>query len=323
MLRIGNLELEFPCLLAPMAGVSDLPFRLITRSFDAPLAFTEMIDANSLNHNDKRTIRMISSIPEDKPLGIQLLANDEKQIAESLEIINEYTFDIVDFNAACPAAKVVKKGKGAALLREPARLRKILKTMVQHSKAPVTVKIRTGWDGNSVNAQEVSLYAEDAGISAIFIHGRTKAQGYSGTVDYATIKSVKDAVTIPVVASGDNTSIPLIKMMLDQTGCDGVAIARGALGNPWIFRQAKRFFKEGTFCEMPDIEERTDVMKTHLQHSIEYWGEKRGVASFRKFFVWYTRGLRGIKPIRDMAFRTNNADELFNAIELLKSACPF
>lgn len=320
MLKIGSLKLEFPCLLAPMAGVSDLPFRLVMRSFGAPFAFTEMIDVNSLCHKDKRTIRMISSIPEDRPLGIQLLSNDEEQIAKSFEIINKYAFDLVDFNAACPAAKVVRKGKGAALLRDTSRLKKILKAVVQHSEAPVTVKIRTGWDDDSVNAREVSLYAEDAGVSAICIHGRTKVQGYSGTVNYNAIKGVKHAVNIPVIASGDNTSVLQIKRMIDETGCDGVAIARGALGNPWIFRELNRFFKEGIFCETPNIDERIDVMKIHLQQSIQYWGEKRGVASFHKFFIWYTRGFRGIKPFRDIVFRISRADELFNTIESLKFA---
>jgi len=319
MLKIGNLALSFPCMLAPMAGVSDLPFRLIARSFGAPLAFTEMIDVNSLSHKDKRTLRMLSSTPDDRPLGIQLLGNDGEHILKSLDVLEGYGFELLDFNAACPTAKVVKKGKGAALLREPRKLKKLLKTLVDHSKAPVTVKIRTGWDSDSVNAREIALCAEDAGISALFVHGRTKTQGYSGTVDYRTIKEVKDALKIPVIASGDNTSIIFIKKMFDETGCDGVAVARGSLGNPWIFREIARFFQNGTFCGMPDVHERITVMKTHLNLSVQHWGEKRGVAGFHKFFIWYTRGLHGIKQLRDRAFRTNGINGLLETIEELSS----
>lgn len=305
-------------MLAPMAGVSDLPFRLITRSFGAPLAFTEMIDARALSHNDNRTWRMLASTPDDRPLGIQLLGNDEKYILMALGALEEYEFDLLDLNAACPSPKITRKGKGAALLREPRTLRKLLKVMIDHSRVPVTVKIRTGWDHDSVNAREVALYAEDAGISALFIHGRTKTQGYSGTVDYRVIKEVKDALNIPVIASGDNVCVPSIKKMFDETGCDGIAIARGALGNPWIFREIIPFFQDGKPCKKPDINEHIAVMKSHLSLSVQHWGERRGVAGFHKFFIWYTRGLSGTRPLRDRAFRVNRVDELLEVIEELK-----
>ncbi len=305
-------------MLAPMAGVSDLPFRLMSRAFGVPLAFTEMIDVRSLSQKDKRTRSMLSSTPADRPLGVQLLANDEKYIAKTLDVLAEYEFDLLDFNAACPTPKVTRKGKGAALLREPHKLSNILKTLVAYAKVPVTVKIRAGWDPNSVNAREIALYAEDAGISALFIHGRTKTQGYSGTVDYRIIKEVKGAVKIPVIASGDNISVPFIKKMFDETGCDGVAVARGALGNPWIFGEIIRFFQDGRPCERPDINERIATVKNHLNLVIDHYGEKRGVASFHKFFIWYTRGLRGTKPLRDRAFRTHTKDELLDIIEELR-----
>ncbi len=306
-------------MLAPMAGVSDLSFRLITRAFGAPLAFTEMIDVRALHHKDKRTRHMLSSTPDDRPLGIQLLGNDEKNILKALDALEGYEFDLLDFNAACPTPKITRKGKGAALLKEPRKLRELLKVLVDHSKVPVTVKIRAGWDTDSVNAREIALYAEDAGISALFIHGRTKTQGYSGTVDYQVVKEVKEALKIPVIASGDNISVPLIKKMFDETGCDGVAIARGSLGNPWIFREIIRFFQNGTLCERPDIHERIAIMKNHLNLSVEHYGERKGVSSFHKFFIWYTRGLAGMKLLRDKAFRTDRADELFDVIEELKT----
>ncbi len=320
MLKIGNIELLHPVVLAPMAGVSDLPFRLMNRAFGAPLAFTEMIDVRAISHRDKRTRGMLLSSPEDRPLGVQLLGNDEKYVARALEVLMEHDFELLDFNAACPTPKVTRKGKGAALLKEPRKLGKILKFLVAHTNIPVAVKIRTGWDENSINAREVALYAEDAGVSALFIHGRTKTQGYGGAVDYRSIETVKAALRVPVIASGDNLTLPLIRKMFRETGCDGVAIARGALGNPWIFKDAIRFFQDGIISARPGMNERIDTMKTHLDLVIDHYGEERGIGIFRKFFVWYTKGLRGIKPLRDKAFRTDNKRKF---LEIIEEVCAF
>ena len=305
-------------MLAPMAGVSDLPFRLISRKFGAPLAFTEMIDVRAISHRDKRTSKMLMSSPDDRPLGVQLLAADEKYIPGALTVLAEHNFDLLDFNAACPTPKVTRKGKGAALLKEPRKLREILKALVERSKVPVTVKIRTGWDADSVNAREVALYAEDAGISALFIHGRTKTQGYSGAVGYRNIKEVKDALKIPVIASGDNLSLPMIEKMFHESGCDGVAIARGALGNPWIFREAIGFLRDGLIINRPAMDERIATIRRHFDLVLEYNGEERGIGIFRKFFIWYTKGLRGTKPLRDKAFRTNRKDLFLEIINELR-----
>ncbi len=318
MLRIGNITLSVPCTLAPMAGVSDLPFRMVTRSFGAPLAFTEMIDATAISQGEKRTRHMLTSAPDDRPLGIQLLGNDEAYLVKALEALEEHDFDLLDLNAACPAPKITRKGKGAALLREPHRLGKLLKVLVERAKVPVTVKIRAGWDATSVNARQVALCAEDAGVSALFIHGRTRTQGYGGTVDYRIIEEVKKALAIPVIASGDNLSVPSIKKMFDETGCDGVAIARGSLGYPWIYREVIRFFQNGTLCEKPDIDERIITITNHLDLVVEYYGEKTGVVCFRKFFTWYTRGLRGTKPLRDRVFRADTKDEVLRVVDELR-----
>ncbi len=319
MLKIGNIELPYPVMLAPLSGVSDLPFRLINRSFGAPLAFTEMIDVRAISHKDKRTRKMLSSSPDDRPLGVQLLGSHEKYIVTALEVLAEHHLDLLDFNAACPTPKVTRKGKGAALLREPRTLRDILKVLVDYSKFPVTVKIRTGWNAESINAREVALYAEDAGISALFIHGRTKDQGYRGAVDYRHIKEVKDALKIPVIGSGDNISVSSIKKMFDETGCDGVAIARGCLGNPWIFTDVITFLQGGVSLERPDIDERIATIKKHLDLVVEHHGEERGIGIFHKFFIWYTRGLRGTKPLRDKAFRTGTKNQILEVIEELRT----
>lgn len=319
MLKIGNLSLSVPFMLAPMAGVSDLPFRTITRSFGAPLAFAEMIDAKAISHGQERTRRMLASASDDRPLGIQLLGNEEAWLAKAVDALAEFEFDLLDFNAACPTPKVTRKGKGAALLKEPHRIQKLLEVLVARAKVPVTVKIRTGWDANTVNAREVARAAEQAGASALFIHGRTRAQGYGGAVDYRTIREVKKALSIPVIASGDNLSVPFIKKMFDETGCDGVALARGALGYPWICREVTRFFQDGTLSEKPVIEERIATITHHLDLVVQHYGEKRGITCFHKFFIWYTRGLRGTKPLRNNAFRADTKDDLLKAVEALRS----
>ena len=322
MLKIGHIELPVPVMLSPMAGVSDLPFRLISRSFGAPLAFTEMIDINAISQKDKRTTHMLASSPEDSPLGVQFLGNSELQIPIALERLHGHAVDLLDFNAACPSPKVTRKGKGSALMKEPKKLARILAALVRESRLPVAVKIRAGWDADSVNARDVALHAQDAGITCLFIHGRTQAQGYSGAVDYAVIRDVKQALRIPVIASGDNLSLEKINRMFTETGCDGVAVARGALGNPWIFSQAVRYITDGESLPGPDISERIAVMKRHLEMSVAHWGEKRGVGIFHKFFIWYTRGLCGLRPLRDRAFRTGTREGLLEVIDELLESYP-
>jgi len=317
MLTIGDIRLPVPVMLSPMAGVSDLPFRLITRSFGSPLAFTEMIDINAIFQKDKRTTHMLSSSPDDRPLGVQLLGNSASQIPVAVERLSAHACDLIDFNAACPSPKVTRKGKGAALMKDPKKLRDILSVLVRSSPVPVAVKIRAGWDADSVNARDVALFAEDAGISALFIHGRTKAQGYGGAVDYGIIREVKEALRIPVIASGDNLCLDRVRRMFAETGCDGVAIARGALGNPWIFKEVMGFFRDGTVPAAPGMAERIAVMKRHLDLCITHWGEQRGVGIFHKFFIWYTRGLSGLRPLRDRAFRTGTKEGLIEVIDEL------
>lgn len=314
-LSIGKISFSIPCLLAPISGVSDLPFRIINRSFGAPFAFAEMIDVNALRELDRRTLHMLSTNHEDRPLGIQLLANKCNDMAKAIKALEFLKYDLIDFNAACPTPKVVRKGKGASLLREPRKLKEILEIIVKNTEVPVTVKIRSGWDDTSVNAREVALYAEDSGIHALFIHGRTKAQGYGGSVDYEIIKKVKDTLTIPVIASGDNLNIPQIKTMFEKTGCDGVIIARGSFGNPWIFQDMIRFCKNGSIGETPSVGARVKVMKEHMDLLMLHYGEKRGLSVFRKFVIWYTRGVEKTRVLRDRAFRAEGVEEMYKIID--------
>lgn len=215
-----------------MSGITDLPYRLLNRGFGCEMAFVEMINVRSISYKSRKTHQMLSSDAKDKPLGVQLLGNDPKFILKAMETIIKYKFACLDFNAACPERKVIRRGEGASLLKDPRKLNSLLKILVKASPFPVTVKIRSGWDKGSVNAQEVALYAQDAGVKALFIHGRTREQGYSGKVDYKIIREVKKALGIPVIGSGDILSAELAKKMFDETGCDGVLVARAALETP-------------------------------------------------------------------------------------------
>jgi len=318
MLKLGALRLKSNLILAPMAGVSDLPFRMLNRRFGAELAFIEMINCRSISYKSKRTQDMLSSLQGDRPLGIQLLGSEPQYILKAIDILRKYKFDILDFNAACPAKKVARRGEGASLLREPKKLQKLLKLLVEHSPVPVTVKIRTGWDKDSVNAREVALYAQEAGVVGLFIHGRNKLQGYSGTVDYRVIREAKKSLDIPLIASGDVFSAQLAKKMLDETGCDGLAVARGSLGNPWIFRQIKEYMRYGCVRTLPDAEEVVSIMRQHLAGSIDFYGERNGVMLFRKFFNWYTKGMRKVRPLREKASRAKTQNQMLEIIERCK-----
>ncbi len=315
MLSIGNITVISPLVLAPMSGISDLPFRLINRSFGCGLAFTEMISADSLVRKNKNTLKMLSSTADESPLGIQFVGSDPEIIKRALNIIiSGNTFDVIDFNAACPVNKVVSKMEGAGLLREPVKLQNIMKVIVENTVLPVTVKIRSGWDETSVNAVDIALRAQDAGVSGLFIHGRTRMQGYRGAVDYNVIRKVKEALRIPVIASGDALTPSLIRKLFDETGCDGVAIARGALGNPWIFRETVGYLRSGTAPCRPDVFEITRIMKEHLALIIEFHGEKNGVILFRKFFSWYMRGM-AVKELKSRAFHAVVCNDMLRLID--------
>ncbi len=315
MLSIGNITVISPLVLAPMSGISDLPFRLINRSFGCGLAFTEMISADSLVRKNKNTLKMLSSTADESPLGIQFVGSDPEIIKRALNIIiSGNTFDVIDFNAACPVNKVVSKMEGAGLLREPVKLQNIMKVIVENTVLPVTVKIRSGWDETSVNAVDIALRAQDAGVSGLFIHGRTRMQGYRGAVDYNVIRKVKEALRIPVIASGDALTPSLIRKLFDETGCDGVAIARGALGNPWIFRETVGYLRSGTAPCRPDVFEITRIMKEHLALIIEFHGEKNGVILFRKLFSWYMRGM-AVKELKSRAFRAVVCNDMLRLID--------
>ncbi len=293
------LTKPFPLISAPLAGLSDLSFRLINREFGCKYAFLEMIHARSLTYENLKTINLLKIDKSDRPLGLQLLGDEAPFLKSAIEVLekNNYKYDVLDFNAACPIKKIVAKGEGAALLKNRRTLSKLIKVLVKHSKVPVTVKMRTGWD-SSRKAVDIASTIQDAGAQVLFIHGRTKVQGYSGEIDYPAIAEIKKKLTIPVVASGNILNPILAKKMFEQTGCDGILIARGGLGNPWIYKQISEFLSKGALIARPTVGEIARIMKKHLGLYITHYGIKRGLWRFRKFFVWYTRGLNNIKQLR-------------------------
>jgi len=246
---------------------------------------------------------MLSSSIDDRPLGVQLLGCEPEFVQRAMGAMNEYEFDLLDFNAACPVKKVIRRGEGSGLLRDPKKLNLLLKIVVKNAGVPVTVKIRSGWDKDSINAKEVALLCQDAGVSGLFLHGRTRDQAYSAGVDYKIIREVKKALDIPVIASGDILSPQLAKKMFDETGCDGIAVARGALSNPWIFKEISEYLASGKIIDRPDKEQIVEVMLEHLGRCIDFYGERSGVVIFRKFFSWYTKGFRKIRHLRELSSR--------------------
>ncbi len=253
---------------------------------------------------------MLASLPKDKPLGIQILGCEEQYVLRALEVLREVKFDLLDFNAACPSKKVVRRGEGSSLLRDPKKFAKLLKLIVKNAWLPVSVKIRAGWDKHSVNASQLAAIAQDCGVDALFIHGRTKTQGYSGQVDYKIIREVRKVLEIPLIASGDIFSGLLAKKMFNETGCDGLAIARGALGNPWIFKEIKEYLKSGKVVQRPKENEIAKVLREHLDAYLDFYGEKNGVVIFRKFYIWYTKGMRKVRRLRERASRARTRPEV-------------
>ncbi len=310
------LNSKYPLILAPMAGVSSLPFRIISREFGAQYAFLEMIHARSLSYESKQTMELLRTNEIDRPLGLQFLSKEEDFIKSALERLNEYKYkyDVLDFNAACPVRKISSRGEGAGLLQSPRKLKKLLKVIVKESPVPVSVKIRLGWD-NTDSACDIALQAEDAGIDVLFVHGKTKVQGYRGEVDYGAIGRIKKRLKIPVIASGNILNAGRAKQMFDETGCEGLLVARGALGNPWIFKEISTYLEKGILLERPAIDEIADAMQRHFDLSLECFGDKRGVIRFRKFYVWYTKGVTGIRPLREEVMRITAKEAMNKVIE--------
>lgn len=309
-MKIGAIQLENPYILAPMAGVTDLPFRLLCKEQGAGLLCMEMISAKALQYKNKNTKALLSIHPEEYPVSLQLFGSDPVIISEMAKEIEELPFQILDINMGCPVPKVVKNGEGSALMKEPKLVWQIVRQTVRAIHKPVTVKIRKGFDDNHVNAVEIAKAAEDAGAAAIAVHGRTREQYYSGKADWEIIRQVKETVSVPVIGNGDVTSGETALAMRRQTGCDGVMIGRGAQGNPWIFRELVEYDRTGLMPARPSREEIKAAMLRHARLQIEFKGDYLGIREMRKHVAWYTKGMEGAAKLRDAINRVESYEEL-------------
>ncbi|MBN1547315.1 MAG: tRNA dihydrouridine synthase DusB [Syntrophaceae bacterium] len=318
-MKIGKLEKDCRVLMAPMAGITNLPFRTIVREFGCDLAFTEMISAMGLVRGTVKSYRYLDTDATDRPLGVQIFGADPKVMAEAARIVEGRGADLIDINMGCPVKKVVRTGAGAALMKSPAKIGEILSAVRGAIKIPLTVKIRVGWNKGSVNAPEIAAIAADCGVDAVILHGRTAEQGYSGRADWGIIGEVKSRISIPVVGNGDLRSGADVLGMQGASGCDAFMVGRGALGYPWIFQEIIAILHSGEALGSPTLEERRAVIAMHLQKEIAYAGEKIGYRSFRKHLLWYTRGLRGGAHFRHIASRLTAADKMWEAFDMFLS----
>lgn len=297
-LTIGNVVLDSPIVLAPMAGVTDLAFRRLCREQGCGLVVTEMVSAKAIYYHNKNTYQLMEVDPEERPISLQLFGSEPDLMAQIAHQAEAGPFDIIDVNMGCPVPKVVNNGEGSALMRDPKRAGEILRAMVKAVEKPVTVKFRKGFTLDEVNAVEFAKRAEDAGVAAVAVHGRTRSQFYSGEADWDIIRQVKEAVSIPVIGNGDIFSKEDAKNMIEQTGCDGIMVGRGARGNPWLFREIRAYLEDGTETAPPTLEERIQMILRHAADLAEQKGEPVAMREMRKHVAWYTAGLPHSSALR-------------------------
>lgn len=298
-LKIGNVTLENNIALAPMAGVTDLPFRLLCKEQGAGLICMEMISAKAIYYNNKNTMELMEIHPEECPVSLQLFGSDPDIIAEMAKRIEDRPFAILDINMGCPVPKVAGNGEGSALMRNPKLVAEIVEKTARAIQKPVTVKIRKGFNENEVNAVEIAHIAEECGAAAVAVHGRTREQYYSGKADWDIIAQVKQRVKIPVIGNGDIVDGASAKAMLEQTGCDGLMVGRGAQGNPWIFREILHYLNTGELLPPASNEEKAAVIKRHIELMIQYKGDYIGVREMRKHLAWYSIGMPNSAQFRN------------------------
>lgn len=314
-MKIGSLELKNKVFLSPMAGVTDLPFRLICKEQGCGLLYTEMINGKALCYDDENTKKMLKIEEEEHPVAVQIFGSEPDFMGRAAEIMNDYSNEILDINMGCPAPKVVKNGDGSALMKNPKLAEKVLKAVVKNSKKPVTLKIRKGWDDNSVNAVEIAKIAEACGISALAIHGRTREQFYTGKADWNIIAEIKKSLNIPVIGNGDVFTIEDSINMLDKTGCDAIMIGRGAQGNPWIFKRINHYMNTGEILPEPTLNEKISTAIKHLKLAVEEHGEYVAVREMRKHIAWYLKGLRNSARLRDEINKIEDYQEVVSKLE--------
>jgi nifR3 family TIM-barrel protein len=317
MWKIGNIEIKNQIVLAPMAGISNTSYRKIIKEMGAGLIYAEMVSDKAITFGNLKTMNLLKMDDMERPIAQQIFGTDVDSFVTAAKKIEEVMKpDIIDINMGCPVPKVaVKAQAGSALLKNPDKIYEIVKAVVEVVNVPVTVKIRAGWDSNSINCIEVAKIIEKAGASAITLHARTRAQGYSGKADWSLIKAVKEAVNIPVIGNGDVTSCYLAKKMLDETGCDAVMIGRGVLGNPWLIKECVEYLETGKEPVEIPVKERIEMLKRHFQLLVDDIGEKGAVLEIRTHALWYIKGLPGSAPVKNEICKSKTVEDMFNILD--------
>ena len=311
-IKIGNVELDNNLILAPMAGVTNLPFRIICEKFEPGMVCTEMVSSKAIFYNDQKTRRLLNTEGEKRPISFQIFGSDEETMGYTAKYMSKIA-DIIDINMGCPAPKVVKNGDGSKLLLDLEKAKRIMKVVVENSSVPVTVKIRKGWDKENIVAVQVAKIAEEVGISAITIHGRTRSEFYTGKADWDIIKEVKDSVKIPVIGNGDIVDEETAYQMFEKTGVDGIMIGRGSFGNPWIFRSIKHFLITGEKLPSPTNSERLNIIKEHIDLAVEEKGEI-AIKELRKHIAWYTKNLKNSSEFRNSINMIETKEQLIKTL---------
>ena len=314
-LTIGNVTLENNLILAPMAGVTDLPFRLLCREQGAGLLCTEMVSAKAIYFKNKNTKSLMQILPQERPVSLQLFGSEPELMGFIAGQIEEQPFDILDINMGCPVPKVVNNGEGSALMKNPRLVGEIVKKVASSIKKPLTVKIRKGFTEEFVNAVEIAKIIEDAGAAAVAVHGRTRERHYSGKADWDIIRRVKEAVSIPVIGNGDVDSPESARRLLEETGCDGIMIGRAARGNPWIFSRIHSYLENGTIPEPPSVSDVREMILKHARLQLEYKGEYTGMREMRKHVAWYTAGMPHSASVRRQVNEIETYEQLQRLVE--------
>lgn len=317
MKQIGNVKLNNPFLLAPLAGITDAPFRTLAREKGAGLTYSEMVSGKGLWYRDKNTEKILYTYEDEDMVAFQVFGSEPDIMAFTADKLEKYPNKILDFNIGCPVPKIVRNGEGSSLMKDPDLVYHLIKAMVENTSKPVTAKIRLGWDKEHINALDVARAVQSAGGSAVTVHGRTREEFYQGRANWEEIRKVKEGVDIPVIGNGDVTSWEDAKNMFEITGCDMIMIGRGALGNPWIFEELNAGYEGREIKPAPSLEERKEMMKRHLMMVVDLKGEYAGIREMRKHVGWYIKGLHGSARLRGQINEIDNLEDLIKAIEVI------